>query len=167
VKVGKILLIILFSVLLLVLVVEVIIYYLETRKGEKLTSINVEEERPFVDIEQEKENLPLELTKGFNPTQNSAVFEVVSVDNQSQTLSLKAVWPKVFEGRGFTAKITCNEVEVSDVEKEGKERISKEEAFGRISDKIAQKGNTPIFLMGLCKDLNCQEINLNCRLTFP
>lgn len=113
--------------------------------------------------------LPAELTTNFNPSVNSAVFKVESVNTEKETLGLIVVWPNSWEGRRFESKITCadSDIKIKSYSSDNLTSVNKSEIFTKIKLYLQGSLGEPIFFFGLCSDNTCEEINRDCRFSLP
>lgn len=113
--------------------------------------------------------LPAELTTNFDPSVNSAVFKVDSVNTEKETLGLVVVWPNSWEGRRFESKITCSDSDIKlNFRSSGNlTSVNKSEIFTKIKLYLQGSLGEPIFFFGFCGDNNCEEINRDCYISLP
>jgi len=183
---------VLFLFLIIVFVVELILYFKMKSSRESLTLVDLSQERKITNFFDqgrtdstesassqpkestlEPEDLPLELTTDFDPSVNSAVFNVLAADIEDEALDLKVAWPRTWEGKEFRSKIGCDEISYRSGGEEKK--INKTEFFAEIADILSKrnsdnksgKTSEPVFFQGICTDPNCQEINKDCFLILP
>lgn len=107
--------------------------------------------------------LPQELTETFDPTINTPIFEIVSIDENKKTLGLVMIFPENYDPKEITSLISCQEQDIKIL------RNEKEVGEGLVSFFIeVKKGlGTPMTLSGLCSDQTCNEINKQCQLNLP
>jgi hypothetical protein len=138
--------IIIFSVLGLVLVGLVFIYFrnkeITTNKTKTILT------------------LPEELSTNFDPTINTPIFEISFIDEDKKTLGLIMIFPENYDPKEITSLISCQEQDVKVL------RNEKEVGEGLAPFFIeVEKGlGTPMTLSGLCSDQACNEINKQCQL---
>lgn len=111
-------------------------------------------------------NLPTELSTDFDPTQNSPVFKIESVDAGNKVLGLKIVWPKILEGTNVKSSITCKDDDIkilTNITKDGadEEPVTINIFFTRLQSSSLSN----VLFSGLCSDTKCIEINKSCKLS--
>jgi len=183
---------VLFFFLIVVFIIEIVLYFKMKSSEESLTFVDSNQEtnvtsffdqsrddsvyNPSSQSEEstlEPGGLPLELTTDFDPSVNSAVFDVLTADIEAEALDIKVVWPQTWEGKEFRSKIGCDEISYSSGGE--KKKINKTEFFAEIADIFSKrnsdnksgKTSEPVLFQGICTDPNCQEINKDCFLILP
>ena len=107
---------------------------------------------------------PAELAENYDPTQNEARFQILGVDVNTQSLTLKPVWPESFATTGNkNSKITCKwgDIKIFDQDKAKKGKvILLKTLFATIR---ATPTDNTIF-SGVCAGRECTEISRKCQL---
>ena len=95
-------------------------------------------------------------------------FSILSVDVENQTLGLRIVWPKTWEGKEFEPKVLCDQI-TSYTKDGGKIILGKPEFFIKVSQEIESNPDEDgdLFFSALCSDSSCKEIVSDCYLSLP
>jgi hypothetical protein len=107
---------------------------------------------------------PAELAENYDPTQNEARYRIEGVDENSQSLELKPVWPESFVKTGVkTSKITCKwgDIKIFDQDKAKKGKVV------LLKTLFATVRATPpdnMIFSGVCTERECTEISRKCQL---
>jgi hypothetical protein len=107
-------------------------------------------------------NTPDELVSGFDATKNAPKFRIVSIDAVEKRLKLAAVYPSTWEGKEIESRITCKANDIGIVRGNGgkREKIIEQELYAEIEAGL----ESPMLLIGYCKDNTCSEIDRECEL---
>ncbi|HET7098795.1 MAG TPA: hypothetical protein VFI61_01015 [Patescibacteria group bacterium] len=142
------------GILILVLAGELYLYF--TNK-QKITSVT-QKATPALPP-------PDELSIEFDPTVNSAVFNIDFVNADDSVLHLDYAWPESLAVMKVkvSSKITCvqGDIKLTTKQNPNPQDITLAELFTKAVS--VSKENSKF--SGLCKDKGCSEINKNCRLS--
>jgi len=106
--------------------------------------------------------LPEELSTKFDPTENTPMFVIESVDATLGVLELKFVFPHTWEGRRVTSRIICKDGDIKIVSPTNS--IGENVTIDTLINKIQETPSELMIFSGLCSDSTCREINKDCQL---
>lgn len=162
-----IVLVIIFSVLSLIVVGEAFLYFKKTRNvkntaKESSASVNPIVITPAAEKAISGSVLPAELSANFDPSVNAAIFKILSASSENKTLNLEIVWPKNWEGKKITSRITCEsgDIKIATQLNPTPQNINLDTFFNKVQN--AQEGY--LMFSGLCSDKTCDEIYRQCNL---
>lgn len=107
---------------------------------------------------------PEELSTNFDPTKNTAMFVIESVDAILGTLKLKFVFPHTWEGRRVTSRIICKDGEIKIVYPADSVSAGEEVTIEAFIKKVQETPSELMIFSGRCSDNTCREINKDCHL---
>lgn len=151
----KAILFVVIGVLIIVLSAELFLYL-----KYKQTIPNTQQEKSVL-------NPPAELSDNFDPTINSPVFKIESINAGKKSLGLKFVYPPSLEGTSVAASlITCKDDDVkinTNITKDGssEEPVPLDTFFARLQN-LSLDG---VLFSGICADTACNEVNKSCKLS--
>lgn len=109
--------------------------------------------------------LPDELTSGFNPTENTPVFRIESIEKENKTLNMKFVYPKSLEGTSTKALIKCDDGVKILTSVQGKDVTEEIVSSDILFSKLQSINFDNSIFRGLCSDIKCIMINKSCELS--
>ena len=107
---------------------------------------------------------PAELAENYDPTQNEARFKIEGIDEGTQSLTLKPVWPESFAKTGSkNSKITCKlgDIKIFDQDKAKKGKLI---LLKTLFATIQATSYDQMMFGGICAERECREISQACQL---
>lgn len=133
-----------FAVLCLVLVGEISLYFRGSKNTVKVDVAGFI--NPTAKISPATSSiLPRELVENFDPTVNTPIFKIISVDEAKKTIKLRVIFPENYAIKEVTSKISCKNTDIDNLLTEIKNNLNEKAIFS-----------------GLCADRTCKVITDGC-----
>ena len=104
---------------------------------------------------------PIELAGQFDPTQNTRVFKVESVNESERKISMEVVYPQSLVTTKVVSLINCPKDDIKITESGGS---PKKATLAAVLERAKVAGVGQAMFSGLCSDTTCETIIRECQL---